>query len=221
MTIEKYQFDEIKEYVEGRQIHMLCAFLTKHETDWPHYQELLHATFKLLVPLSNKNKEFSLETAERLIRLGMDIDNTDASSENLLSVTIRCEAYEMFDLLVKEGINLHSQDFEGKTPLYCAVILSRKPDFVEKLIEAGVDIQQELPDDLKGKNANNVYELAHQINNIDFHAYNGDKRRIITLLDEAEQMQETIRQKKEAAAKQKQTMKQRTGNKGITLKRRM
>lgn len=74
--------------------------------------------------------------------------------------------------------------------------------------------------DLKTQQANNVYELVTYIDNIDHHAFSGDKREIIHLLRDAEQMQDTIRKEKKAQEKQKAALQKSSATKPFTLKRR-
>lgn len=130
-----YQYAKIGEYLHERQLHKLAAFLTRHETDASHYQSLLHSAFRQIMTRCKDQKDFSLTAAELLIDLGLNIDDYTASTEHLLSVTIRSDAPHLFDFLIDQHINLHNKDFEGKTPLYVAAIISRKPEYVAKLIK--------------------------------------------------------------------------------------
>ena len=206
MSVPQYQYAKIGEFLVNRQIHSLCSYLTQHETDAPYYQELMHCAFKQIITRCKGFPDFAELTATKLVELGLNIDDTETSKEHLLSVAIRSDDHVMFDFLMKQDIDMNKQDYEGKTPFYVATILSRKPAFVEKLIKAGIDITQPLPEDLQSNNIENIYDLAMHIDQNDHLAFPGDKRQVITLLKSADQMQQTINLEKQSKEKQKQLL---------------
>ena len=63
------------------------------------------------------------------------INNRDVQGRTALHYTANmCNNPEVIDLLIKIGFDINIQDYEGKTPLICAV-MSKKTDNVKTLLK--------------------------------------------------------------------------------------
>ncbi len=63
------------------------------------------------------------------------INNRDVQGRTALHYTANmCNNPEVIDLLIKNGFDINIQDYEGKTPLICAV-MSKKTDNVKTLLK--------------------------------------------------------------------------------------
>lgn len=132
IVISREDFDKLKAYNSGISIpdstrSQLVAGVQKSQTQGFTREEL-----SALVNDTSRLEKFISE--------GGDVNNTtDQFGDTLLHVAVLYGAFKAIDVLLKAGADINRRDYQGETPLYCAVKFGAKEEAVKALIDRGAD----------------------------------------------------------------------------------
>jgi len=115
------------------------------------YKNCTNCFMFAFIMLSFNDRNFIHKNIIKVIKLLLinganvnSVDNTDYLKKNALIYLMysnhnQVELFEIFDILIKYGVNINAQDFMGRTPLIHGV-LNRRLRFIEKLLEYNPNI---------------------------------------------------------------------------------
>ena len=99
-----------------------------------------------IVPLCDAVLFNDIDTFQRLINEGVDINEKDYNNLTALWYAVQCVRYEMAKILIEHGADLEVKDKYGNTPLFTAVYWYKKDPggrLIKLLVDAGADVNAE------------------------------------------------------------------------------